>query len=242
MTDRDPFIQSINQLNKWNTDQSKLFNGLKILDCKHSAKKWREEIYRGTWSSVEMYDAFDVRPGAVNGRMEQITGKINAQCGASSVHHLSTQVHFDQWGCRDLAVEHTEGIDQEMVVLLIDSHLQYKKIKYQFNVPRLIWCRALEQSIDWLIDWLITIKIYRAFDRANDRLIGLFWRMPSFQLIDCSISMTTIKHKSPRKTPLERSNTDMFWHSYRMSDLSAIVESNERSNLSRDGHLPSISV
>lgn len=72
-------------------------------------------------------DAFDIWSGIVDSGVECEAGQVGAiGCGAV-VDDVAYGVELDERGRGDLVVEEAKGVDQELVLLLADTGLEFKK-------------------------------------------------------------------------------------------------------------------
>ena len=71
--------------------------------------------------SMEMYDTPNVRPSLVYCGVQREAGFTDAQTGGAGVDHLPANIHFDQRASRDLTVQHTKRIHQELLLLLAEA-------------------------------------------------------------------------------------------------------------------------
>ena len=59
--------------------------------------------------------AGDIRPGFVNGAVNDIAGKVDAVIGIGLGNDVALDVDFDEARCRDFLVEKAVKIDQQML-------------------------------------------------------------------------------------------------------------------------------
>lgn len=68
-----------------------------------------------------MYDALEIRPGSVYCRVQLKAGHVNAEVGCSLLDEGALHVDLDEAGGGDLVEEQTVRIDEEVLLILVQS-------------------------------------------------------------------------------------------------------------------------
>lgn len=72
---------------------------------------------------MEVDDAFNVRSGSMDGRVEHEAGHTDAKVGGATLDDVPLHVHLDKGGGRHLMVQHAERVEQEVFCVLADAGL-----------------------------------------------------------------------------------------------------------------------